>query len=91
MALKPPGTRSNLALLASAAWLFMQLVVLIGGHVVIGYWLLGLFGYVGTLAELAADYGAPVWALYLLAAGAIALDGWIGYHRYQDIQRRRAR
>ncbi len=59
MALKPPGTRSNLQLVVTLAWTGVMLVGLIGGHVIIG-WLI-LSAVFGRLYRgVGADRGARV-------------------------------
>lgn len=84
MALKPPGTRSNLQLVVTLAWTGVMLVGLIGGHVIIGWLILSaVFGGSGMKGVLALTH-LPAWGVWLWILAAIALDGWIAWHIRQD-------
>jgi len=89
MALKPPGTRSNLELLISSVFVLAQLALLIGGHLVWLYVLLNwLVGYGDGMAGIVAETGLPEGAVVALMAATLALDAWIVYHHQK--QRKKA-
>lgn len=91
MALRRPGTRSNASLLSSGALTIVLLIILIGGHVILGYLVLAsIFGH-GGLKAVAAHTGIPAWVLVLLVLGAIAMDIWIFHSVRQARIRKRQR
>ncbi len=88
MALKPPGSRSNLALLVSALWTSVMLVLVVGGNGVLVVIVLGWFGIGGGLEMLAEQTMWPHWTLVALAVLGVIVDGWIFWHH--RMQRKRA-
>ncbi len=91
MALKPPGSRSNLQLLLTLVWTGAMLTILIGGHVVIGYLLLSAMTDGGGMKAVQALTQLPAWTIWLWMVAAVALDGWIVWHarkqRRKDLER----
>jgi hypothetical protein len=84
MALKPPGSRSNLQLLVTLAWTAAMLVGLIGGHVIIGWLILSpLIGGSGMKGVLGLTH-LPAWGVWLWMLAALALDAWIVWHIRQE-------
>ena len=81
MALRPPGSRSNIDLLIFGALAMVQVILLIGGHVLVGYVLLENFGIGKGMADASKLTGLPVGALWLLIAATLVMDGWIFYHK----------
>lgn len=78
--MRRPGSRSNIQLLVSAAFTALQLVLLIGGHVMLVLWCWSLWRGSGGMDALAAFFDLPAWLLWLLVAAALSLDTWIAHH-----------
>lgn len=87
MAIKTPGSRSNISLLSSGAWSILLLVILIGGHLVLGYLVLSSMLGDGGLKTISTDTDIPTWVLVLMVAGAILMDIWI----FQSVRKARQR
>jgi len=78
MALRPPGSRSNIDLVIFGALAMGQVLLLILGHVLIGYLLLGhLFSLGKGMPDVVEATGLPAWSLWLLIVATVAMDGWI--------------
>lgn len=84
MALRPPGSRSNVDLLVFGAFAMVQVLLLIFGHVLVGYVLLGNFGIGKGMADVVEATDLPAGALWLLIAATLIMDAWILYHRRQE-------
>jgi len=84
MALRPPGSRSNLDFLLYSALILLQLAVMIGGNLLLGYVALSWFGIGEGLAGAAAFTGLPEGALVAACLAALALDGWVVWHKRQE-------
>ncbi len=80
MALKRPGTTSNVSFLTTAFWALAMIVVLVAGHLVLAFLLYATITNNGGMADIAKFTGMPTWALWLSIVAAIALDGWILFH-----------
>ncbi len=81
MALRPPGSSSNVDFLIYGSIMVLQLIVFIGGHAVIGYLLLGQFGIGKGMPAVVEFTGLPGFALWLLMLATIAMDIWVVYHK----------
>ncbi len=77
MALKPPGSRSNLELIVYLALVTAQVAIMIGGNLLLAWIVLSWFGLGDGLDAAAAFTGLPRPALILAALAAVALDGWV--------------
>ena len=88
MALQRPGSRSNISLLSSGTFSILLLVILIGGHVVLGYLVLSAILGDGGLKTIATHTDIPTWVLVLMVVGAILMDVWIFYSVRKARQRR---
>lgn len=81
MALKRPGSASNLTFFITAFWTLVMVIVLVAGHLVLGFLLYGkITGSGGGMEEIANFTAQPAWLLWLSVVAALALDGWIIYH-----------
>ena len=88
MALKPPGSRSNIDLIIFGTLTLVQVTILILGHVLIGLLLLEHFANIGkSLDEITEATGLPDWCLWLTMFATIAMDGWIVYHKRLERQK----
>jgi hypothetical protein len=88
MAIRRPGTSSNVSLLSSGAWSILLLIILIGGHVVLGWLVLSAIFGNGGLKTIATHTDIPDWVLVLLVLGAITMDAWI-FHSVRQARKRR--
>lgn len=79
MGLRRAGSRSNATLLTSGGLAIALLVILIGGHVILGYLILSSFFGNGNMGTITTHTSIPTWVLWLMVLGAIAMDGWILY------------
>lgn len=77
--LKPPGTRSNIALVFSSAITILSLLILIGGHLLIALEIYFQIHQGGSLHAIATYLMIPEWSLWLTIALALLMDGWIFY------------
>ncbi len=77
MAIRRPGSRSNMSLLSSGALSVFLLIILIGGHIVIAALVLSSIFGDGGLKAMSIDTDIPAWALVLIVAGAVIMDIWI--------------
>ncbi|MDQ7012166.1 MAG: hypothetical protein Q9M29_10115 [Mariprofundaceae bacterium] len=75
MALRKPGSPSRIDLLTTGVWTVLMITVLIAGHVVLAYLIIGD----GGMKKVVDFTGLPAWLLWLTIAGAIGLDGWVIY------------
>jgi divalent metal cation (Fe/Co/Zn/Cd) transporter len=91
MAIKQPGTQSNVSLLSSGVLAIILLIILIGGHVILGYLVLSSIFGDGGLKSIATDTAIPTWGLVLMVVGAVIMDAWIFYSMRQARKRRNAR
>jgi len=57
MALKPPGSRSNLELIVYGALVLGQVALMVGGNLLLAWVVLGMFGMGGGLADAAEFTG----------------------------------
>ncbi|MDX8384405.1 MAG: hypothetical protein R8M45_10010 [Ghiorsea sp.] len=74
-----PGQRSNVALLISGVWTSLSLFIIITGHLVIAFYVYGIFTDTNGIADL-HTWCIPtlsIGALYGLAAAAIGIDIWM--------------
>ncbi len=81
MALKPPGSRSNLELVIYLALVTAQVAIMIGGNLLLAWIVLSWFGIGDGLTDAAAFTGLPRPALIAAALAAAALDGWVYWHK----------
>jgi len=84
MALKQPGTRSNATFLVSGTWALSMIVILVAGHLVLGFLVYAKFTGEGGMEEIASFTSIPEWALWLSIIAALAMDGWIIYSQQQE-------
>jgi len=84
MAIKQPGTTSNIQLLITLFWSLVMVVTLIGGHLVMAFLIYSKFTGGKGIEEVAEFTSLPTWALWLSIVAALALDGWILYHQRKD-------
>ncbi|MFQ5582591.1 MAG: hypothetical protein ACE5F3_08220 [Mariprofundaceae bacterium] len=75
MALRRPGSTSRIDLLTTGFWAILMLVVIIGGHVILAYLMIGS----GGMEKVVEFTGLPAWLMWVMLLGAIGLDGWIAY------------
>lgn len=84
MALRRPGSASRITFLTTASAALVMIAVLIGGHLVLGFLAYSKIAGGEGMVEIARFTDLPAWSLWLSIVAAIALDGWILYHRRQD-------
>lgn len=84
MALRRPGSASRITFLTTAFAALVMVVVLIGGHLVLGFLAYSKITGGAGMEEIAKFTGLPAWSLWLSIIAAIALDVWILYHQRQD-------
>jgi hypothetical protein len=78
MALRPPGSRSNITLLISSLWTIVSLLLLIGGHLVLALLLYVKFiQQSGGMEHIAKFTGLEPVYLWASIGIALALDVWI--------------
>ncbi|HXH64014.1 MAG TPA: hypothetical protein VNH42_00735 [Mariprofundaceae bacterium] len=75
-------------MLSSGTFSILLLVILIGGHVVLGYLVLSAILGDGGLKTIATHTDIPTWVLVLMVVGAILMDVWIFYSVRKARQRR---
>jgi len=75
MALRKPGSTSRMDLLTTGLWTVLMVAVMIAGHVILVYLILGD----GGMKKVVEFIGLPVWLLWITVVGAIGLDGWVIY------------
>jgi len=84
MALKRPGSTSNITFLVTAFWALAMIATLVAGHLVLGFLLYANITGSGGMKEISDFTSQPIWALWLSIVAALALDGWILYNQRQD-------
>lgn len=84
------GKRSNIDMLSSSMWTLLQIVILIGGHVLIAshIWL-RIQGHDAS-ARVSELTGLPAWAQILAMLATVGLDIWTTLHsRRQRMESRK--
>ena len=81
MALKRPGTASNLTFLITSFWALVMIVVLVAGHLTMAFLAYAKFTGSAGMPDIAKFTGMPSWLLWLAVVGGLALDAWIIYHQ----------
>lgn len=84
MALRPPGSRSNIDLIIYGALALIQVLLLISGHVMVGYLLMGHFEIGKGMADILEFTGLPEWSIWLTIAATMAMDIWIIHLKRQE-------
>jgi len=84
MALRPPGSRSNIDLVTYGALALVQVLLLISGHVLAGYIIMGHFGIGKGMADILEFTGLPEWSIWLTITATIAMDAWIIYLKREE-------
>jgi len=84
MALKPPGSRSNIQLLITGFWAGAMLLILLGGHVIAGYLILASFFAGGDMNNVTEFTGLREWMIWIWILAGIGLDGWIFHNIRKD-------
>ena len=84
MALKRPGTSSNITFFITSFWALVMIAVLVAGHLVLAFLLYAKVTGSSGMPDIAKFTGMPSWALWLAVVGALALDAWIFYHHRKD-------
>jgi len=84
MALKSPGTRSNLQLLITTSWAAAMLLILLGGHIIAGYLALASFQDEDGMKKIIESTGLYEWVIQAWILAAIGLDAWIFHHIRKD-------
>ncbi|MDT8377037.1 MAG: hypothetical protein RQ867_09940 [Mariprofundaceae bacterium] len=87
MAIKQPGTASQVTFLITAFWALVMVAVLVSGHLVLAFLAYSKFTGGKGIEEVAAFTSLPAWALWLSIVAALALDGWILYHQRKERQK----
>jgi len=91
MALRPPGSRSNLELLIYGSLMLLQLAVFIGGHAIIGYLLLHNFDIGKGMPAVVKFTGLPAGLIWVFILLTIAMDLWVYYHHWVERKKALAR
>lgn len=91
MTLRPPGTRSNLALLLSGAWTAFLVLAFVGGNGALVAIVLQWAGITPALDRLVDETMWSVSTFQKLALLGLAVDAWVGWHRHQESKRRMGR
>jgi len=84
MALKRPGSRSNVQLLITAFWAGAMLLILLGGHIIAGYLVLASFQDGDGIKSVTEFTGLHEWLVWVWILAAIGVDGWIFYNIRKD-------
>ncbi|MDX8403038.1 MAG: hypothetical protein R8K54_01345 [Mariprofundaceae bacterium] len=84
MALRRPGSTSNITFYITAFWALVMIAVLIGGHLTLGFLIYSKVTDGGGMEAVAKLADLPTWLLWLSIVAALVLDGWILYHQRQD-------
>jgi len=84
MALKPPGSRSNIQLLITGFWASAMLLILLGGHIIAGYLILASFLDGDGMKNVTKFTGLHDWMIWVWILAGIGLDGWIFHNIRKD-------
>jgi len=84
MALRPPGSSSNVEFLAYGSLMVLQLAVFIGGHAIIGYLLLHKFGIGKGMPAVTEFTGLSTGLIWFFILLTIAMDAWVIYHNRME-------
>jgi len=84
MALKPPGSRSNVQLLITGFWASAMLLVLLGGHIIAGYLILASFQAGEGMKTVTEFTGLNEWMIWIWMLAGVGVDGWIVYNIRED-------
>lgn len=84
MALKQPGSRSNIQLLITAFWAGAMLLILLGGHIIAGYLILASFFDGEGMKQVIEFTGLQEWLIWIWMLAGIGLDGWIFHNIRKD-------
>jgi len=84
MALRPPGSRSNIDLVIYGALALVQILILISGHVLVGYLLMGHFEIGNGMEDILEFTGLPEWSIWLTIAVTMAMDAWVMYLKREE-------
>jgi len=84
MALKRPGTASNLTFFITSFWALVMIVILVAGHLTLAFLAYAKFTGSSGMPDIAKFTGMPPWLLWLAVVGGLALDIWIIYHQRLD-------
>jgi len=81
MALRPPGSSSNVDFLIYGSIMVVQLIVFTGGHAIVAYLLLAQLG-IGKGMEAVVEFvGLPSSVIWLFVLATVAMDAWVIYHK----------
>jgi len=80
--IRQPGTASNITLLTSGVLTIIQLLFLIGGHLLLAFEIYFRFFGSGkeSLKGIADLLSLPEWSLWVTIGIALLMDAWIIYH-----------
>ena len=84
MALKQPGSRSNIQLLITGFWAGGMLLILLGGHIIAAYLILASFFDWEGMKKVTEFTGLHGWLIWIWILAGIGLDGWIIYNIRED-------
>jgi len=84
MALKRPGSRSNVQLLITAFWAGTMLLILLGGHIIAGYLILASFQDGECMKKVTEFTGLYEWLIWVWILAGVGLDGWIFHNIRED-------
>jgi len=84
MALKTPGSRSNIQLLVTGFWAGAMLLILLGGHIIAGYLILASLLDWNGMKNVTEFTGLHEWLIWVWILAAVGVDGWIFYNIRED-------
>ncbi len=84
MAIKRPGTTSNITFFITTFWALVMITTLVAGHLVLGFLIYSNITDGGGMKAISEFVSLPTWLLWLSIVAALALDGWILYHKRQE-------
>lgn len=84
MALKRPGSQSNLLFAIGMFWAGVMIAVLVAGHLVLAFLIYSSMTGGKGMEEVAKFTSLPTWSLWASIFAALALDAWIAYNHYKE-------